>query len=360
MTLLLWTLVIAMMTAVACSLCGVYLVVKHESMIAEALSHAVLPGIIVAFIIFQDRSSPWLIISAGLSGLLMVWLVQAIRKTRLVDGDAALGIVFSALFSIGIIASSQNLSKAHFHSHCIIDGNLASAALDTIELGGIEMPRSFLVMAAVLFALLIFIVFFYKEMKLTMFDAELAQSFGFQPAFLHLGWLALVSITTVSAFETAGSILVVALMIAPPAAAFLLASRLWKMLVMSSLIGIISSLVGIFVGDRLEISPTGPIAAVSGLIFLITVVMAPRQGVLAKLRMRQLQRAELFQHLLLAQLKSSAPSSVKVSHLLKSVAWTEQQFQRTLNRCRQMGWIRDTAEAVELTTTGASMAGKLV
>ena len=89
--LVLWTLLIAITTAVACSLCGVYLVVKHESMVAEALSHAVLPGIIVAFVIFQDRSSPWLIISAGLSGLLMVWLVQTIRNTRLVDGDAASG-----------------------------------------------------------------------------------------------------------------------------------------------------------------------------------------------------------------------------------------------------------------------------
>ena len=357
--LVLWTLMIAMTTAVACSLCGVYLVVKHESMVAEALSHAVLPGIIVAFVIFQDRSSPWLIISAGLSGLLMVWLVQTIRNTRLVDGDAALGIVFSALFSVGIIAASQNLNNTHFHAHCIIDGNLASAALQTVEVFGIEMPRSFLVMLSVLGALLVFIGFFYKEMKLTMFDAELSQSFGFRPTLLHLGWLALVSMTTVAAFETVGSILVVALMIAPPAASFLLASRLWKMLVISSLIGIVSSLIGFQVGYSLDISPTGPIATVAGFVFLVTVVFAPRQGVLAKARLRRRQRSDLFQHLLLARLKRDSPAAVALEELSESVMWTDHQFRRALRQCKNNGWINQDSATVALTDQGLQFADQM-
>ncbi len=354
--LVFWTLMIAITTAVACALCGVYLVVNHESMVAEALSHAVLPGIIVAFVIFQDRSSPWLIISAGLSGLLMVWLVQTIRNTRLVDGDAALGIVFSALFSVGIIAASQNLNNTHFHAHCIIDGNLASAALQTVQLLGVEIPRSFLVMASVLVALLVFILFFYKEMKLAMFDAELSQSFGFRPALLHLGWLALVSITTVAAFETVGSILVVALMIAPPAAGFLLGSRLWKMLVISSLVGVFSSLVGFQAGYVLNISPTGPIATVAGLVFLVTVVFAPRQGVLAKARLRQRQRSDLFQQLLLARLKRDTPDAVGVRELSDSVTWTDQQFRRALTQCKNKGWVTEDGATVGLTEQGKQVA----
>ncbi len=357
--LVIWTLMIAITTAVACSLCGVYLVVKHESMIAEALSHAVLPGIIVAFIVFQDRSSPWLIISAGLSGLLMVWLVQTIRNTRLVDGDAALGIVFSALFSLGIIAASQNLNNTHFHAHSIIDGNLASAALQTVEVFGVEMPRSFLVMLSVLTALLVFIGFFYKEMKLTMFDAELSRSFGFRPALLHFGWLALVSITTVAAFETVGSILVVALMIAPPAASFWLGSRLWKMLVISSLIGIVSSLIGFQVGYSLDISPTGPIATVAGFVFLVTVVFAPRQGVLAKARLRRRQRSDLFQHLLLARLKRDSPVAVAIDELSESVMWTERQFRRALRQCVNQGWINQDSLTVTLTDDGLQFADQL-
>ena len=140
--LVLWTLAIGIVTAVACAVCGVFLVVKREAFVSEGLSHAVLPGIILAYIAIPDRSSPLLVVAAGLSGLIMVWLVQAISNTRLVDRDAALGIVFSALFSIGVIASSMKLGNVHFHAHCIIDGNLSLAALKHAEIGGVDLgPR---------------------------------------------------------------------------------------------------------------------------------------------------------------------------------------------------------------------------
>lgn len=356
MSLILWTLAIAVLTAVACSLCGVYLVVKHESMVAEALSHAVLPGIIVAFIVFQDRSSPWLIISAGLSGLLMVSLVQWLEKTRLIAGDAALGIVFSALFSVGIIAASQNLSKQHFHADSIIDGNLATAALNTTAIGGLEIPKAFVAIAGVLGVLITFIALFYKEMKLTIFDAQLSQSFGFRPRLLHLAWLALVSMTTVCAFETAGSILVVALMIAPPAAALLLGQRLWQMLLISSVIGIFSSVSGFFAGYWLNISPTGPIATVAGIVFLLTVFAAPQMGVLAKWQRRSRQRQTLFEQLLLLRLKSDAPNGVDANDLQSSVAWTDQQYLGALKRCCQRGWVEVDGDQIMLSKSGMQVA----
>ena len=353
MTLVLWTLAIAVLTAVVCSLCGVYLVVKHESMVAEALSHAVLPGILVAFLVFGDRTSPWLIISAGLSGLLMVWMVQTIRKTGLVDGDAALGIVFSALFSVGIICASVGLNRVHFDSHCIIDGNLSLAALRMFEISGYEIaPYAFVVMATVLTVLIGFISIFYKELKLMMFDSALSQTFGFRPALLHMCWLGLVSITTVSAFEIAGSILVVAMMIAPPATAFLLTRRLGVMLVISSLLGVTSSVLGFYLGLWLDISPTGPIASLAGAIFLLTVVFAPGQGVLAKSRRRSLQRADLFQQLLLARLDNDDKNWVKNETLAGAVAWTDVQFRKALSVCRQRNWIDESSLGISLTDQG--------
>jgi len=353
MTLILWTLAIAVLTAVVCSLCGVFLVVKHESMIAEALSHAVLPGILIAFLVFQDRTSPWLIISAGLSGLLMVWIVQTIRKTGLVDGDAALGIVFSALFSVGIICANVGLNRVHFDSHCIIDGNLAMAALRQFKINGMEIaPHAFVLMATVLTLLVGFIAIFYKELKLMMFDSALSQTFGFRPAMLHLVWLALVSITTVSAFEIAGSILVVALMIAPPATAFLLTRRLGIMLVISSTIGVISSVIGLYLGLWLDIAPTGPIASVAGMIFLLTVLLAPRQGVIAKFRRRGIQRAYLFQQLLLARLDGDDKNWVDNDALANAVAWTDQQFGRTLSVCRNRNWIDESSSGFSITDKG--------
>ena len=353
MTLILWTLAIAVLTAVVCSLCGVYLVVKHESMVAEALSHAVLPGILVAFLVFGDRTSPWLIISAGLSGLLMVYIVQTIRKTGLVDGDAALGIVFSALFSVGIICASMGLNRVHFDSRCIIDGNLSMAALRMFEIGGYEIaPYAFVVMATVLAVLIGFISIFYKELKLMMFDSALSQTFGYRPALLHICWLGLVSITTVSAFEIAGSILVVAMMIAPPATAFLLTRRLGVMLVISSLLGVASSVLGFYLGLWLDISPTGPIASLAGVIFLLTVIFAPRQGVLARSRRRSVQRADLFQQMLLARLDGDDKNWVTNDALAGAVAWTDVQFRKALSVCRQRNWIDESSLGISLTDQG--------
>lgn len=296
--LLLWTLGIAILTAVACSLCGVLLVVKREAFIAEGLSHAVLPGIIVAFLIFQDRSSPWLILAAGFSGLVMVWLVQAVVATRRVYVDAALGIVFSGMFSFGVIASSLNLKNVHFHAHCIIDGNLAFAPLNRFHVAGVDIgPKAFVVMLVCLIVLIAFLGFFYKELKLMVFDPATAKMLGFRPKLLHTIWLALVSVTAVAAFETAGTILVVAMMIAPAAAANLLTNRLSKMFWISGLLGAFAAALGAGLSYPMNISPAGPIASVIGLIFLIVVFFAPKKGLLSKFRTRKHQRAILLKAL---------------------------------------------------------------
>ena len=166
MNLILWTFVIAIVTSLACAVAGVLLVVKREAFISEGLSHAVLPGVILAFLVFEDRSSPLLIICAALAGLLMVWLVQLLVRTGKVKQDAALGIVFSGMFSVGVILSSLRLKNVHFHADCIIDGNLAFAALEPFECWGFYLgPRAFISMLLFLVVLIGFIGLFFKQIK---------------------------------------------------------------------------------------------------------------------------------------------------------------------------------------------------
>lgn len=280
---LVWIYVIAILTAIACSLAGVLLVVKREALVSEGLSHAVLPGIVLAFLIFRDRSSPLLILAAGLSGLLMVWLVQWIARTGRVKQDAALGIVFSGMFSVGVLASSLNLKNVHFHAHCIIDGNLTFAAFEDCNWFGVYLgPRAFVSMTLCVIGLIGFITVFFKELKLMAFDETASQLFGYRPQLLHTIWLAIVSIVAVAAFEIAGTILVVALMIAPAAAANLLSQRLWKMFVLSAILGTMSAILGVALSQQLTISPAGPIASMAGLAFLIVVFFAPRRGLIAR------------------------------------------------------------------------------
>ena len=278
-----WTYIIAVLTAIACSLAGVLLVVKREALVSEGLSHAVLPGIVLAFLIFRDRSSPLLILAAGLSGLLMVWLVQWIAKTGRVKQDAALGIVFSGMFSVGILASSLNLKNVHFHAHCVIDGNLAFAALEDCNWFGVYLgPRAFVSMLLCVVGLTGFIALFFKELKLMAFDETASRLFGFRPRLLHMVWLAIVSIVAVAAFEIAGTILVVALMIAPAAAANLLSQRLGKMFFLSAILGTISAIAGVALSQQLNISPAGPIASIAGFVFLIIVFFAPHRGLISQ------------------------------------------------------------------------------
>ena len=146
-----WTLAIAAVTAVACALSGSFLVLKREALVSEGLAHAVLPGIVVAFVITRDRTSPLLIVGAAAMGLLMVLLVQLVRRTRVVDDTASLGVVFPALFSIGILLASAELANTHFHADCIIDGNLALAPLDRRVRGGVDVgPKAFWAVTSVL------------------------------------------------------------------------------------------------------------------------------------------------------------------------------------------------------------------
>ena len=246
--------------------------VKREAFISEGLSHAVLPGIVLAYIWIEDRNSPWLIVAAGLSGLLMVWLVEWIANTNLVERDAALGIVFSGLFSVGMVATSLELGKSHFHADCIIDGNLAMATLRTTELRYLgAIPSAFVTMLGMLIALGTFVGLFFKELTLLSFDKILAETFGFRPKLLHSAWLALVAMTAVAAFEIAGTILVVALMITPAATANLLTNKLSTLVWLAPCLAAAASVTGVVAGIQLNVPPAGLIACLSGILFLAVV-----------------------------------------------------------------------------------------
>lgn len=348
-----WTLAISVATALACALCGVLLVANRESLVSEGLSHAVLPGIILAFIVLRDRSSPLLVVAAGASGLLMVLLVEAIRRTRLVKDDASLGIVFPALFSIGVILASRELAGTHFHAHCIIDGNLALAPLDRWIVGGTDIgPRPFYLMAGVLLLLVAFLAFFFKELKVMAFDPLLAQRMGFRPALLHVVWLGLVSITAVSAFEMAGSILVVALMITPPATALLLCDGLGRMLAVGSALGVASAIGGFYIGLETDVAPAGPISALAGVMFVVVLLAAPRRGLFARVRRRRAQRRAICEHVLLAQV--ARRPGIPVAQLSAFVPWEPKELSGGLERAARAGWLVDGPVGWELTEAGSA------
>ncbi|WP_166822837.1 metal ABC transporter permease [Thalassoroseus pseudoceratinae] len=344
MSIELWTLAIATVTSITCALCGSLLLVNRKSMVSEGLSHAVLPGLVLAFVFIRDYNSPILIFAAAVSGMVMVWLTQLIERSRLVDDDAALGIVFAGMFSVGILIVSAKLRNTHFHADCIIDGNLALAPLDRLIVGGMDLgPRSCVVMCVMLALVVAFIVLAYKELKISIFDPILAERFRLRPALLQFAWLGLVSMTTVAAFDVAGSILIVALMIAPPAAAYLLTDRLGRLLVIAGIVATVSSIGGFYLAMNMDVSPTGPIASFSGVMFLIIFAFAPRRGFIATRLRRIRQRSQTIELLILEFIAHDAQRD------LSGLKVPQSSLTRCLKRLIQTGFLRETGSDLELT-----------
>lgn len=354
MSLEFWTLAVALVTSITCALCGSLLLVSRRAMVSEGLSHAVLPGLVLAFLVTRDYASPWLIASAAASGLLMIWLTQLLRKTGLVDDDAGLGIVFSAMFSIGVLIVSMELKNTHFHAACIIDGNLALAALDQLEVNGRDWgPRTLYVMGGLLAALLTVVILAYKEIKLSVFDAQLAKRLRLKPGLVEFVILSLISLTTVAAFEVAGSILVVALMVAPPAAAYLLTNRLSRLLVLATVTASISCFLGFYCALRMDTSPTGPIASAAGFVFLVTLAIAPKQGLVARIIEFRRRRNEMLE-LLVLQLISDVGHSAQVGLTI-----TPQSSQRRIARLLDAGLLERAGDDLRLTPAGIDALSRL-
>ncbi len=282
---------IAVLVAVACALPGVFLVIRGMAMMADAITHTILLGIVVAFFITQDLNSPFLILGAAFVGILTVWLTELIHQTKLLDKDASIGIIFPLLFSIAIILITRYAGDVHLDTDSVLLGELAFAPFDRLIVFGIDIgPQAVYSMSIILVILLLFIGFFYKELKLTSFDSLLAASLGFSLILLHYALMSLVSVTAVGAFEAVGSILVVAFMVGPPVSAYLLTNRLSYMLGISAALGAFNSLIGFQLSMYFDVSIAGMIAVTTGLTFAVIFVFSPKNGLINEMHRKKRQQ----------------------------------------------------------------------
>ncbi|HLV26946.1 MAG TPA: metal ABC transporter permease [Gemmatimonadales bacterium] len=353
---------VAIVTAVACALPGTFLVLRRMAMLSDAISHTVLLGIVLAYFVVRNLASPLLIVSAALMGVLTVALVEALSRTRLVKQDAAIGIVFPALFSIAVILVSRWAGDVHLDTDAVLLGELAFAPFRRFYWNGVDLgPRALWVMGAVLLLILAFIISFYKELKLSTFDPALAAALGFSPALLHYGFMGLVSVTAVGAFDAVGSVLVVALMIAPPATAYLLTDSLPRMLTYSALIAVASAVAGFWLAWTVDANIAGAMASMSGVAFLLAFLLAPGRGMVAVARRRSVQRVEFAQlmlvvHLLQHEDDEDAVRESSPAHLQEHLRWTPDFAERIVDRAERVRWITRGAERLELTSAGRERA----
>ncbi|MFW9779891.1 MAG: metal ABC transporter permease [Candidatus Heimdallarchaeota archaeon] len=276
-------LLISAVVAVSCALPGTFLVLRKMALISDAISHSILLGIVIAFFITPDLNSPLLIVGAALMGVMTVTLTEIIVRTRRVKEDAAIGLVFPFLFSLGVILITRFAGNVHLDIDAVLSGEVILTPFDRLKIDEIDLgPRAFWVMIGILVLNLCFIILFYKELKIVTFDQQLAASLGINVGFIHYGLMTITSVTAVGAFDSVGTILVVALMIVPPATAYLLTENLSDMIGMSVLVAIISSTAGFFIAQLFNTSISGSMTTICGIIFFIVLFFAPRRGILQK------------------------------------------------------------------------------
>ncbi len=350
-------LLIAILVSVACVLPGVFLVLRGVALMSDAISHAILPGIAIMFLLVGQLDSPLLIVGASLAGLLTVFFTEALIQTERIAKDAAIGLVFPLFFSIGVIIISQCARNVHLDIDMVLLGELAFAPFNRCILYGFDVgPQAVWVMGTILVMNVLFVCFFFKELAIITFDVTQARLLGFLPMVMHYGLMTITSITAVGAFDVVGSIVVVALMITPPATAYLLTRRLPHMVLVSILIGIAASVLGYLFALYCDVSIAGSIATMTGLLFVGALLFSPLNGVLLHVYYRRQQRLALAQDLVCIYL---LPVENKMAHVAQELGWDE-KFMFVVVKCAQArGLIAIKQDSMYLTLVGIQHAKQI-
>ena len=351
---------IAAVVAAACAIPGVFLVLRKMALISDAISHSILPGIVIGFFITQDLNSPLLILFAALTGVITVIFVEVIQKTGLVKEDTAIGLVFPTMFSIGVILIAKNANDIHLDVDAVLLGELAFAPFDRMFISEMDMgPKSLWVMGGVLLVSITLLILFFKELKVSTFDVGLSSALGFSPVVLHYGLMSVSSVTIVGAFDAVGAILVVALMIAPAATAYLLTNDLKRMLVLSVVFGVFSAIAGYWLAHLLDASISGSMTTVLGIVFLLVYLFAPKKGLISVLYRQKQQRTEVSLITFLLHLNNHTEKSERhINHLQEHINWQKVRSKSVVDLALKNNMITIDNHIVSLTEKGNEFTGK--
>lgn len=283
-------ILIALATAIASSIIGLFLVLRKMSMLIDAISHTVLFGIVVGYLLVKDINSPLVVLAATATGVFTSWLIELLIKSKKISEDAATGVVFPLLFSIAILLVSSpatNLRNTNINVDSIFIGHIELASIEQVTIGMLTIPSNLILPLVVLLINVLFISIFYKELKIVSFDEALAQVLGFSPIIIHYLLTTLVSVTAVIAFNLVGAIMVVSLMIGPGATALMITKDLKKTLFVTVIIAVFNVLVGYLIGDFFVLPISGGIAVTTMIVFLIVVMLNPKSGIMINIFKRR-------------------------------------------------------------------------
>ena len=279
-----WLILMAFLVALPCSQMGSFLILRRMALTGDAISHSVFPGVVIAFYLTGDLSSPWLIVGAGLAGLVSTIFIELIHKWTRVKQDAATGISFTALFALGVVLMEMLLGKnVDLDLECVLHGRLGLLLEDdTLALFGLMVPQPVVIMAGVALVTIVLMMLFYRVMMLSSFDSDLAASYGYRPAVIHYGMMFAVSFIVVAAFQAVGAILVIALLILPGAAAYLCTHRLKMMLALAAAHCLLSAIGGLYIHVWFNTNMAASVVVSGGVLLVLAWLLGPVDGIMWK------------------------------------------------------------------------------
>lgn len=335
------SLYVLMVTSMACAIIGSFLVLRKLSMVSDAISHSVLLGIVLAYFITKDITSPFLLVGAALFGVFTVFAIEMLSSTGLVKNDDAVGIIFPLFFAIAVILITKYARNVHLDTDIVLMGEVIMAPINRMNILGFSLPKAFVEMSFIFILNLLFVVIFFKELKVTTFDKEFATIAGFSATILFYTLMTLSSLTAVAAFEAVGAILVVSFLITPPATAYMISKDLKKMLVISLIISIINSIIGYTLSLRFNVSMSGMTATVAGFVFLV-VFLFNKQGLITSIVLRKRRREQFKLELMLMHIGNHIGEIDECEELgfdsiKRHLNWNEENVKKIANKLVNRG-----------------------
>ena len=376
----LFPLTAALLASVSCALLGNFLVLRRLSLMGDAISHSVLPGLVVAFLIASTRSPIVMLVGAGIAGVATVVLVEAVKRFGRVEPGAAMGVVFSVLFALGVLlmeqASSRNIdldagTVLYGQLQLLVwwDADRARTFAELWSMGTVQaVPRQVWLLFAVCVAAFVFVTVLFKELRISAFDPALATTQGVHAGAMHYMLMIFVAIATVAAFEAVGSILVIAMLICPAATARLLTDHLRAQIVWSVAIAVCSSVGGYFGASVVPgwfgigaVNPAGAITVASGVMLTLALLGSPTHGVVSRvLRRRSLARRVAIDDLLGSLFREEERGVDQVSVRTLVPLFVNRPLSAAIRKSAAQRLIEREAGALCLTERGRSAAREIV
>lgn len=343
-------LIASSMVGIMCGALGCFLVLRNMAMIGDALSHSILPGIFFAFIFF-GYSTLGFFVGATIAGLVTAIGITWVQENVKTKNDAAIGIIFTAMFSIGVIGISWLNQKqgAHLDLTDFLFGNVLGVSNE-------DMYLSFIILIYTIGSLILF----YRYLFITTFQPTIATAMGFSTKTMHYFFMLLLSVAVVSSLRTVGVILVVAMLITPAATALLLFDDLKKVILVSSLIGLLSAVVGFVLAVIFQTTPGPAMTLVATGFFLLASIFSPSKGLLFKTIDRNNQIKRIVKEDILRQLVKSESLSFKKSYLVDRLGLNASKIKTGINGLKKMKLVTSSGEDVKLTQLGEAAATRLV